>query len=92
MRAAPAERHQAEHQLLNQGWQAVRIPKVEGDNTWRFHNMTKWCEHTLGLGRPEPGIIGLGLGDVWYTYSWFGYYIFYFKNAKDATAFTLRWA
>jgi len=92
MRAAPAERHQAEHQLLNEGWQAVRIPKVEGDNTGRFYNMTKWCEHTLGPGRPEPGHHWLDGQDVWYAFSWFGYYNFHFKHGKDATAFALRWS
>jgi len=91
MRAAPVERQQVERQLLDQGWHAVRIPKVEGDNMWSIYNMTKWCEHTLGLGRQEPGMIGLGLGDVWYVFNWFGYYNFYFEHGKDATAFALRW-
>ena len=91
MRAAPAERHQAEHQLLNEGWHAVHIPKVNGDNTWRFQNMIKWCEDTVGPGRPEPGHNWLDGEDVWYTFGWFGYYNFYFRHGKDASAFALRW-
>jgi len=88
MRAAPAERHMAEHQLLNQGWQAVRIPKVQPRS---YYSMMKWCEDTLGPGRPEPGHNWLDGEDVWYTFSWFGYYNFHFKNERDATMFILRW-
>ena len=91
MRAAPAERQQAERQLLNEGWSLVRIPKVNGDNTWLYHNAMKWCEDTVGSGRPEPGYNWLDDQDVWYAFNWFGYYSFHFKYAEDATAFTLRW-
>ena len=92
MRAAPAERHQAEHQLLNEGWHAVRLVKVTGDNGWRYHSVMKWCEDTVGPGRPEPGHLWLDDEDVWYAFNWFGYYNFHFKHANDATAFALRWS
>jgi hypothetical protein len=91
MRAAPAERHQAEHQLLNEGWHVVRLVKVTGDFGWRYHDMMKWCIDIVGPGRMEPGHHWLDGHDVWYAFNWFGYYNFHFKHAKDATAFSLRW-
>ena len=91
MRAAPAERHQAEHQLLNEGWHVVRLVKVTGDFGWRYHDMMKWCIDIVGPGRMEPGHHWLDGHDVWYAFTWFGSYNFHFKHAKDATAFSLRW-
>ena len=91
MRAEPAERHQAEHQLLNEGWHVVRLVKVTGDFGWRYHDMMKWCIDIVGPGRMEPGHHWLDGHDVWYAFNWFGYYNFHFKHAKDATAFSLRW-
>ena len=53
--------------------------------------MMKWCENTFGPGRVEPGANWLDDNDVWYSFSWYGYWTFHFKREKDATAFALRW-
>jgi hypothetical protein len=29
--------------------------------------------------------------DVWYSFTWYGYWTFHFKHGADATAFALRW-
>lgn len=92
MRTAPAERQQAEQVLQDEGWTSVKILK----NLMRvepslYQAMAKWCEDHIGSGRLEPGHNWLDEEDVWYSFTWYGYWTFHFKHAKDATAFALRW-
>lgn len=95
MRAAPADRYKAEQVLEDEGWTVVKLPKPEISHTQGIAHipMLRWCEDNLGPGRIEPSPNNwLDGNDVWYMYSWFGYWTFYFSHAKDATAFTLRWS
>lgn len=87
MRKAPAERMLAQKHLLELGWTEVTVDKFE--NKTMFDAM-KWCEDHIGVGRPEPAL-WLDGNDVWYAFTWFGYWHFYFKHEKDAIAFSLRW-
>lgn len=91
-RAATAERHTAERVLEAQGWTTVSVPKnlMRADLN-NLAPMMKWCEDNLGTGRIEPGANWLDEHDVWYSFSWYGYWTFHFKHEKDAMAFTLRW-
>jgi hypothetical protein len=93
MRTAPAQRQAAEIILSKEGWTVVKISKdlmvVAQPN--KMANLTKWCEDHLGPGRIEPGHQWLDGHDVWYAFSWFGYWSFHFKNNRDATAFAMRW-
>ena len=92
-RAAAAERHEAERVLEAQGWTVISVPKnfIVHANIPPLTQMMKWCEDTLGTGRIEPGANWLDEHDVWYSFSWYGYWTFHFKHEKDAMAFTLRW-
>ncbi len=95
MRPAPAERHRAEHLLEGQGWTVVKIDKGGRDMDTTAHiSMLAWCEQTIGLGRVEPNFEKgqwLDDHDVWYSFTWYGYWSFHFKYEKDGTAFSLRW-
>ena len=92
MRTAPAQRQAAEIVLRKEGWTVVKIPKdlmrVEPSH---FAHLMKWCEDHIGAGCVEPGHQWLDGLDVWYAFSWLGYWSFHFKHDRDATAFTLRW-
>ena len=93
MRIAPAQRQAAEVVLGKEGWTIVNIPKdlmVVAQPT-KMVDLTKWCEDNLGSGRIEPGHHWLDGLDVWYAFSWLGYWSFHLKHVLDATAFTLRW-
>lgn len=98
MRPAPSERHQAERFLELGGWTTVKLPRY-GDSYQiesypdQFIRMMKWCEDHLGAGRAEPNDIYYNRynGDVWYAFTWYGYWNFHFKHSKDATAFSLKW-
>ena len=93
MRPAAAERIQAEQVLDSEGWTVVKIDKGGRDMDPTAHiSMLAWCEKTIGPGRVEPGDNWLDGEDVWYGFTWYGYWNFYFKNERDATMFTLRWA
>lgn len=100
MRIAPAERQVAEIALYKEGWTVVKLPRdfmpVPRDFMLAENNtpalMMKWCEDNIGAGRVEPGCNWLDGRDVWYMFTWYGYWNFHFKHAKDATAFSLRWA
>ena len=92
MRPAPADRMEAERVLEQDGWTMVGILKGGRDldpNT--YQKMLTWCEQTIGAGRVEPGSNWLDGNDVWYSFTWYSYWSFHFKHAKDATAFSLRW-
>ena len=98
MRAAPRERQQAEQILGSEGWTVVKLSRL-GDSYHiesypdQFIRMMKWCEDHLGAGRAEPNDIYYNRynGDVWYAFTWYGYWNFHFKHSKDATAFSLKW-
>ena len=91
MRPAPTERHETERVLEAQGWTVVSVPKnlMIAEPTL---TMVHWCEDYIGTGRIEPGANWLDDNDVWYSFSWYGYWTFHFKHEKDATAFALRWS
>jgi hypothetical protein len=95
MRTAPAERQQAELTLEQEGWTVVKIDKGGRDmDPTAYQKMLTWCEQTIGAGRVEPNFEkGQWLDDydVWYSFTWYGYWSFHFKNLKDVTAFCLRW-
>lgn len=93
MRVAPAERQHAEHVLQDEGWTLIKIPKnlMKAEPT-EYLTMVHWCEDNIGDGRLEPGHHWLDDNDVWYSFTWYGYWSFHFKYAKDATAFSLRWS
>ncbi len=92
MRTAPADRQQAEQVLSDQRWTVVKISKGGRDmDPSAYQKMLTWCEQTIGAGRVEPGHIWLDGHDVWYSFTWYGYWSFHFKHHKDVTAFSLRW-
>lgn len=92
MRTAPVERQQAEQVLQDEGWASVRIPKnLMRVEPTKYLSMVHWCEDNIGSGRLEPGPNWLDDQDVWYSFTWYGYWTFHFKRSKDATAFSLRW-
>jgi hypothetical protein len=91
MRAAAGDRKKSEQILTDQGWIVVKIPKPNAlPNT--AIPMLIWCTENLGSGCVEPGHSWLEGNDVWYMFSWFGYWTWHFKNQQDATMFTMRWA
>ena len=93
MRPAPAERKQAEQVLQDEGWLSINIPKdFTRAEPGQYHEMCKWCEDNIGAGRLEPGHHWLDDHDVWYSFTWYGFWSFHFKHSKDIAAFTLRWA
>ena len=92
MRIAPAERRQAEEVLEREGWTVVKISKdLKILEPTQYLTMVHWCEDNVGAGRLEPGHKWLDNIDVWYSFTWYGFWSFHFKHSKDATAFTLRW-
>lgn len=91
MRTAPAERQRCEQILEEQGWTSIKVTKPEIEPAIPHYKMLKWCDDNLGPGRVEPGHNWLDGQDVWYSFTWYGFYRFHFKHSKDATAFTLRW-
>ena len=92
MRTAPAERQQAEQVLHDEGWIVVKIAKnLMRVEPTEYLNMAHWCEQYIGSGRLEPGHNWLDDEDVWYSFTWYGYWSFHFKHERDAVAFTLRW-
>lgn len=93
MRPAPAERQQAERVLKDEGWTVISIDKGGRDmDPTAYLKMLTWCEQTIGLGRVEPEHNWLDGHDVWYAFTWYGYWRFHFKHSKDAIAFSLRWS
>ena len=93
MRPAPAERTQAQNTLLDEFWTEVCVAKNKLDSTNKdMFKMMKYCEEMFGPGRIEPSANNwLDEEDVWYVFTWYGYWNFYFKNERDATMFILRW-
>ena len=93
MRTTPAYRHNAEKVLKDEGWISINISKdfTRAEPT-QYHDMCKWCEDTIGAGQLEPGPNWLDEDDVWYSFTWYGFWSFHFKHNVDATAFSLRWA
>lgn len=90
---APVERKKAEEILEQEGWTHVSIPKnLMRVEPTEYHTMAHWCKNNIGNGRIEPGHNWLDGEDVWYSFTWYGYWTFHFKHNKDATAFALRWA
>ncbi len=94
MRPAAAVRHRQQQTLNSEGWTVVKISKPPVSHTQGIAHipMVRWCENTLGPGRMEPGDNWLDGHDVWYTFSWFGYWSFHFKYKRDSTMFAMRWA
>lgn len=92
MRPAPAERQQCEQILEDEGWTSVKVVKPLKNPEPTYYEMLKWCDDTLGVGRVEPSQSNwLDDHDVWYSFTWYGFFRFHFKHSKDAVAFTLRW-
>lgn len=92
MRSAPSERHQAERFLELEGWHLVKIIKSKTLPVEPYYEMLEWCDENIGPGCVEPDQIRwIGKDDIWYAFTWYGYYNFHFKHSKDATAFALRW-
>ena len=93
MRQAPANRHESERILAqDEGWTHVKVTKPKVEPAILHYKMLIWCDDHLGPGRVEPNQTNwLDDHDVWYSFTWYGYYNFYFKHSKDAVAFTLRW-
>lgn len=91
-RVVPNERHLAELALEKFGWTNVKLPR---DRQLaipdQFIQMMTWCEKNIGTGRVEVEQHKIDNDDMWYSFSWYGYWNFWFKNHKDATIFTLRW-
>lgn len=93
MRPAPSDRRRCEQLLIDEEWTRVKIFKSNYEPVAPYYEMLKWCDDYLGPGRVEPSqSTWLDDYDVWYSFTWYGYYNFYFKHKKDATAFSLRWA
>ncbi len=87
------DRHLAELELETQGWTLVKLPRTQPTRiNMKFVDMMKWCEDHVGTGRVEiePGKIDAD--DMWYSFSWYGYWNFWFRRETDATAFALRWS
>ena len=91
MRPVPTSRQEAEAMLAEQGWHKVVLVR-HGSLPMQFIGMMVWCEENIGPGRVEIEKNRIDASDVWYSYSWYGYWDFWFRNKKDATLFTLRWA
>ena len=91
-RVATRERHLAEDVLEEQGWSLVKLPR---DRQLaipdQFVQMMKWCEDNIGTGRVEIEQNKIDHNDQWYSFSWYGYWNFWFRDEQDAMLFTLRW-
>ena len=91
-RPASNDRHQAENELAVQGWSQVKLPRTEATrNNMQFIDMMTWCEVHIGQGRVEIESGKIDASDTWYSFSWYGYWNFWFRKETDATAFALRW-
>ena len=92
-RAASQERNEAERILSEvEGWLHITIPKSKIEPAVQHYEILKWCEDRLGPGRVEPSQYRwLDGNDVWYSFTWYGYYNFYFKHKNHATMFVLKW-
>jgi hypothetical protein len=87
------DRRIAEDKLETLGWTLVRIPKERQQAlAFNFVHVMKWCEDNTGPGRVEIEPSKIDANDQWYSFSWYGYWDFWFRQETDATAFTLRWA
>ena len=92
-RPASNDRHLAELALETQGWTVVKLPRDrQRELALQFIDMMTWCEDNIGKGRVEVEQDKIDPTDQWYSFSWYGYWNFWFRNSQDATAFTLRWA
>lgn len=89
-RPASMERTEAENQLAAQGWHKVILPRTSRNNP-DFIDMLEWCENNIGQGRIEIEAGKINERDHWYTYSWYGYWNFWFRNEADATMFMMKW-
>jgi hypothetical protein len=90
MRPAANDRVIAEDQLEAEGWVLVSLRRFSG-NERQCVDMLKWCEDCIGPGRVEIESNRINTDDKWYSYSWFGFWNFWFQHEQDATAFSLRW-
>lgn len=92
-RAASNDRHLAEVQLEQLGRIPVKLSRLgQQNNPLQFIEMMKWCEDNIGLGRVEVEQGKIDSADMWYSFSWYGYWNFWFRYERDATLFSLRWA
>ena len=93
LRPASNDRHLAELELRSQGWTPVNLSRTEPTRqSLQFIDMLKWCEDNIGQGRVEVEPGKIDVDDMWYSFSWYGYWNFWFRKETDATAFALRWA
>lgn len=91
-RAASNDRHKAEDALEYMGWHCVELPRDRQLTIPdQFIQMMRWCEQNIGTGRVEVEQHRIDDGNQWYSFSWYGYWNFWFRHETDATAFTLRW-
>ena len=92
-RPASNERLLAERKLESLGWSVAKLPRTDATrNSMLFIDMMKWCEDNVGVGRVEIHTGIIDDNDMWYSFSWYGYWNFWFRNEQDATLFALRWA
>lgn len=92
-RAATNERHKAEDALEYIGWTCVKLSRDKQLNIPdQFTQMMKWCEDNIGTGRVEVEPDRIDMNDHWYSFSWYGYWNFWFRHEKNATIFVLRWS
>ena len=90
MRPAVTERVEAEDKLEAAGWILVSLPR-EARIEEQFISMLAWCGEYIGNGRVEIEAGRINPEERWYSYSWYGYWNFWFQHEKDATLFALRW-
>ena len=92
VRAASNDRHLAELELEQQGWTVVKLPRNRQlEMNLQFMDMMTWCEANVGKGRVEIEQGKIDGADRWYSFSWYGYWNFWFRHEQDATMFLLRW-
>lgn len=85
------DRARTERLLQEYGWTQIKISKPSGPVVELHLSMSKWCEDYIGSGRLEPNLM-LDDQDVWYSFTWYGYWSYHFKHSKDATVFAVRWS
>ena len=92
-RPSANDRRIAEDALESLGWTLVRIPRERQESlAFEFVHIMAWCETYVGPGQIEVEPRKIDTTSQWYSFSWYGYWDFWFRNSQDATAFTLRWA
>lgn len=92
-RTAANDRHLAETALERLGWTRVALSRDKQLTIpAQFIKMMQWCDDNVGTGRVEIEQDRIDDLDMWYSFSWYGYWNFWFRHKRDAVLFTLRWA